>query len=120
MDWWGGSGLNVQQRRTAVSGLTGFTNLRTGRNGELLNGSTDGDAAFTVAVAKASNGRGQEVRGSLTAARPLQFHLLHVNLTGRHPNGDGVDDGCVLQVRETGRKSREEGLRREVLSPPQS
>lgn len=33
----------------------------------------------------------------LTAASPFQLHLLHVDLTGGHPNGDGVDDGRVLK-----------------------
>lgn len=41
-----------------------------------------------------------EARGGLTAASPLQLHLLHVNLTGCHPDGDRVDDGCVLRDRK--------------------
>lgn len=40
------------------------------------------------------------VRNCLTAARPLQLHLLHVDLTGRHADGNWVDDGRVLQDRE--------------------
>lgn len=38
--------------------------------------------------------------GSLTAAGPLQLHLLHVDLTGCHPYGNWVDNGCVLQDRQ--------------------
>lgn len=86
---------------------------------ELVNSSTVCDAAVTGTDGERWNSKGQEVKGSLTAARPLQFHLLHVNLAGRHPNGDWVDDGCVLQVRERGMKSRGEGLRREAFNPPQ-
>lgn len=49
--------------------------------------------------AKAMEKLSLKVRGCLTAASPLQLHLLHVDLTGCHPNGDWVDDGCVLKDR---------------------
>lgn len=39
----------------------------------------------------------QKTEKSRTAARPLQLHLLHVNLTGSHPDGNWVDDGRVLK-----------------------
>lgn len=40
-----------------------------------------------------------KVREFLTTASPLQLHLLHVNLTGRHPDGNWVNDGRVLWKR---------------------
>ena len=33
----------------------------------------------------------------LTAAGPLELHLLHVDLTWSHSNGDWVDDSGVLR-----------------------
>lgn len=50
-------------------------------------------------------------RGCLTAASPLQLHFLHVDLTGRHPDGNWVDDGGVLEERH-----RERGEKREMGS----
>ena len=47
---------------------------------------------------------GQEARGGLTAASPLQLHFLHVDLTGRHPDGNWVNDGRVLEGRQTKRQ----------------
>lgn len=44
-----------------------------------------------------------KVREFLTTASPLQLHLLHVNLTGRHPDGNWVNDGRVLWKRDTER-----------------
>lgn len=46
-----------------------------------------------------------KVREFLTTASPLQLHLLHVNLTGRHPDGNWVNDGRVLWKRQTQRGS---------------
>lgn len=40
--------------------------------------------------------------GCLTTASPLQLHLLHVDLTGCHPDGDRVDDSRVLKERYVG------------------
>lgn len=34
---------------------------------------------------------------SPTAGGSLELHLLHVNLTGRHPDGNWVNDGRVLE-----------------------
>lgn len=50
-----------------------------------------------------------EARGFLTTASPLQLHLLHVDLTGRHPDGDRVNDGRVLEERQTKRQEGETG-----------
>lgn len=46
----------------------------------------------------------REARGCLTTASPLQLHFLHVDLTGRHPDGNWVDDGGVLEDRQTVRE----------------
>lgn len=42
---------------------------------------------------------------SLTTAGPLELHLLHVDLTGRHPDGNRVDNGCILKARQMHQES---------------
>lgn len=49
----------------------------------------------------------------LTAACSFQLHLLHVDFTGRHSDGNGVNDGRVLQDGKTKKQTKFKKKRRE-------